>query len=42
MTPLGCASASNDNFIDYTNIEPLVLEKIIVKAKKLKELRKGM
>ena len=39
MTPLGIASAS-DYFVDYTKIEPLVLEKIIVKAKKLKDQQK--
>lgn len=41
MTPLGSAVASTDSFIDYTKIEPLVLDRIIVKAKKLKEVRKG-
>jgi restriction endonuclease Mrr len=41
MTPLGSANAGGENFIDYTQIEPLVLEKIIVKAKKLKETRRG-
>lgn len=41
MTPFGCTGTSNDNFIDYTKIEPLVLERVVVKAKKLKEARKG-
>ena len=35
MTPLGSANV-NESFIDYLKIEPLVLEKIIVKAKKIK------
>lgn len=39
MTPLGSANP-NDNFIDYRKIEPLVLEKVIVKAKKIKESNK--
>lgn len=39
MTPLG-SLPSQDSFIDYTRIEPLVLDKIVVKAKKLKEARK--
>lgn len=40
MTPFGCNSGS-DSFIDYTEIEPLALDHIVVKAKKLKEQRKG-
>jgi len=36
MTPLGSASTSSETYVDYTKIEPLVLEKIVVKAKKLK------
>lgn len=40
MTPLGSACPSNQHFIDYTKIEPLVLDKIVVKAKKLKEPRR--
>ena len=39
MTPLGSVP-SQDSFIVYTRIEPLVLERIVVKAKKLKEARK--
>lgn len=41
MTPFGSTGTANDNFIDYTKVEPLVLEKVVVKAKKLKEARKG-
>jgi hypothetical protein len=37
MTPLGGGNNSSVNFVDYEKIEPLVLDKIIVKAKKLKE-----
>jgi restriction endonuclease Mrr len=40
MTPLGSALSSSDSFIDYTKIEPLVLDRVVVKAKKLKEARK--
>ena len=40
MTPLGSAVASSDSFIDYTKIQPLVLDRIVVKAKKLKETRR--
>jgi restriction endonuclease Mrr len=40
MTPLGSVIPSQDSNIDYTKIEPLVLDKIVVKAKKLKEARK--
>ena len=40
MTPLGSMTPSQESFIDYTAIEPLVLEKVVVKAKKLKEARK--
>jgi len=40
MTPLGCSMSSSDTFIDYSKIEPLVLDRIVVKAKKLKD-RKG-
>jgi hypothetical protein len=36
MTPLGSALSSADSYIDYTKIEPLVLDKVVVKAKKLK------
>ena len=39
MTPLGSANP-NDNFIDYLKIQPLVLEKVVVKAKKIKEANK--
>jgi restriction endonuclease Mrr len=42
MTPFGCSGASSDTFIDYTKIEPLVMDHIVVKAKKLKEPRKGL
>ena len=35
MTPFGCSTAS-DSFVDYTKVEPLVLERVVVKAKKLK------
>ena len=40
MTPLGSANPASEGFIDYTKIQPLVLEKVVVKAKKLKEVRK--
>ena len=40
MTPLGSATTSSETFVDYTRIEPLVLDKVVVKAKKLKELTK--
>lgn len=36
MTPLGSYNP-NENFIDYCQIEPLVVSKIVVKAKKIKE-----
>jgi len=39
MTPLGTAVNNSDIYVDYTKIEPLVLEKIVVKAKKLKEAK---
>jgi hypothetical protein len=39
MTPLGSANP-NDNFIDYLKIEPLVLDKVVVKAKKIKDVSK--
>lgn len=39
MTPLGSAQTNSEYFIDYTRIEPLVLDKIVVKAKKLKEVK---
>ena len=39
MTPLGSAISNSDSFIDYTKIEPLVLDKIVVKAKKIKEAK---
>jgi hypothetical protein len=41
MTPFGCNGNASDSFIDYTEIEPLALDHIVVKAKKLKEARKG-
>lgn len=40
MTPLG-SSNPNENFVDYTKIEPLVLDRVVVKAKKLKEIGKN-
>lgn len=36
MTPLGSAVTSADSYVDYTKIEPLVLDRVVVKAKKLK------
>ncbi len=42
MTPFGCTGGASDTFVDYTKIEPLVLDRIVVKAKKLKEVRKGV
>ena len=39
MTPLGSAISNSASFIDYTKIEPLVLDKIVVKAKKIKEAK---
>ena len=39
MTPLGSALNNSDSYIDYTKIEPLVLEKIVVKAKKIREVK---
>lgn len=41
MTPFGCNGNAADSYIDYTEIEPLALDHIVVKAKKLKEARKG-
>lgn len=40
MTPLGSAVTSADSYVDYTKIEPLVLDRVVVKAKKLKEVSK--
>lgn len=40
MTPLGSALTSSESYVDYTKIEPLVLEKVVVKAKKLKETKR--
>ena len=40
MTPLGSAHPASEGFIDYTKIQPLVLEEVVVKAKKLKDVRK--
>lgn len=37
MTPLGSVVPDQQAIVDYTKVEPLVLEKIVVKAKKLKE-----
>ena len=39
MTPLGSAVTNTESYVDYTRIEPLVLDKIVVKAKKLKEIK---
>lgn len=41
MTPLGSCGPNSDLYIDYTKIEPLVLERVIVKAKKLKTRKPG-
>lgn len=41
MTPFGCNGSGSESYIDYTEIEPLALDHIVVKAKKLKEQRKG-
>lgn len=35
MTPLG--SNKTDNFVDFTKIKPLVIDEVIVKAKKPKK-----
>ena len=40
MTPLGSAVSSSSSYVDYTKIEPMVLDRVVVKAKKLKEQKK--
>jgi hypothetical protein len=36
MTPLG--ANKSDNFVDFTKIKPLVIDEVIVKAKKPKKI----
>jgi hypothetical protein len=37
MTPLGSVVPDQQAVVDYTKVEPLVLDRVVVKAKKLKE-----
>lgn len=39
MTPLGSVVPDQQAVVDYTRVQPLVLERVVVKAKKLKERR---
>lgn len=41
MTPLGSVVPDQPAVVDYTKVKPLVLDKVIVKAKKLKECKEG-